>query len=209
LSTSSNASSLERIAESIRGCRGCPLFHTRTKPVPGEGSPSWIMFIGEAPGREEDREGRPFVGSAGRFLDELLATAGLERGSIFITNVVKCRPPSNRMPTVREIDACKEHLQNQIGVIGPRLIVTLGGVALKSVLGLTGIKSLRGRPILREGIVYLPLLHPAASLYDPKLKEVLMEDFRLLGSLIEAGPEGVKSRMGPARGLKTLDRFAD
>ena len=198
---------LEEIAAQISSCQRCPLWRTRKNPVPGEGPASWVVFIGEAPGAREDELGRPFVGSAGKFLDELLSVAGLERGQVFITNVVKCRPPSNRVPRSAELSACYPFLQRQLSAISPRLVCTLGGVALRSVLGLSGINRYRGRPQMRGSTVYFPTLHPAASLYDRKLREILVADFERLGELVQAGPDGLASKMASLNGLLTLDSF--
>jgi len=204
---SDQSSKLCEISNSIRACRGCELWRTRNNAVPGEGSPSWVMFVGEAPGFHEDQEGRPFVGPAGRFLDELFAVAGIRRNSVFITNVLKCRPPHNRPPRRDEILSCRPHLVAQIDVIRPRLICTLGAIALRTLADSGSVTRLRGRPLMARGIVFFPTLHPAASLYDPKLKEVLREDFRSLGRLVEDGPDGLEVHWARARGLKTLDRF--
>lgn len=207
LNKEQESSRLAQISESILRCGGCQLSLSRKNAVPGEGPPSWIMFVGEAPGSQEDREGRPFVGSAGRSLDDLLSIAGIRRESVFITNVVKCRPPSNRMPKTNEISACRTHLKAQLDVIRPRLVCTLGGVALRSILGMGSVMQARGKPVLRNGILYLPMIHPAASLYDPKLKDVLGKDFELLGRLVEAGPDNLESQLANLRGIKTLDSF--
>ena len=198
---------LDEIAAEIAECRRCPLWRTRKKPVPGEGSASWIVLVGEAPGATEDELGRPFVGSAGKFLDELLAEAGLTREKVFITNVVKCRPPSNRVPHRDEVASCLPFLRRQLSVISPRLVCTMGGVALKALLGLSGINRHRGRPIMRGSVVYFPTLHPAASLYDRKLRQVLIGDFQRLGQLVEAGPDGLPSKLASLNGLLTLDSF--
>lgn len=200
---------LSEVSESITSCKSCHLCRTRKHAVPGEGAASsWIMFVGEAPGGQEDLEGRPFVGSAGRFLDELLQVAGLRREEVFITNVVKCRPPSNRAPRKEEVQACRPHLEAQLRIIRPRLVCTMGAVALKSMLGIGSVTRARGKPILRNDVVYFPTLHPAASLYDPKLKDTLREDFDLLGRLVEEGPDDLEGRFAALSGLRTLDFFA-
>jgi DNA polymerase len=197
-----------RIAESIKRCDRCELCNSRTNAVPGDGQPSWIVFVGEAPGGREDIEGKPFVGSAGRFLNELLGVAGIPRDAVFITNVVKCRPPANRMPRVKEISACRPHLDAQLEAMHPRLICTLGGVALKSMLGKGSITQARGRPLLRNGVVFFPTVHPAASLYNPQLKDTLRADFELLGKLARGGPDGIEARFAATKGLLTLDHFS-
>lgn len=206
--TDHRSSKLCEISRSIANCRDCHLSATRKNAVPGEGSPSWIFFVGEAPGFREDQEGRPFVGPAGLFLDELLSTAGIRRDSVFITNVLKCRPPHNRMPSAEEISSCRPHLDAQLAAVEPRLICTLGAVALRSLLGPGSITRLRGKPTIRNGRVYFPTLHPAASLYDPKLKDVLREDFRSLGQLVQRGPDDLEPYLARSRGLRTLDSFS-
>lgn len=200
---------LKAVAEQIAGCQLCPLHATRTNAVPGEGPAAWVMLLGEAPGAQEDLQGRPFVGSAGRFLDELLGEAGIRRESIFITNVVKCRPPSNRIPRAGEIAACRPHLEAQIAALQPRLICTMGAVATRTAIAGASIKRLRGTPQVKGGIVYFPVLHPAASLYDPKLSDVIRSDFRTLGQIIKDGPQEILKNLGAATGHRTLDDFAD
>jgi len=202
------AALLEELSSSISRCRDCPLSSERANAVPGEGDPSaWIMLIGEAPGAKEDREGRPFVGSAGKLLDELLAGAGVERESVYITNILKCRPPGNRDPRKAEISACRPHLEAQIRLLDPRVVCTLGRVALKVLLGKASIRKCRGKPAFMGGRLYLPTLHPAACLYDPRTKDLLLSDFRLLGRLVAGGPEEVERRLARETGLRTIDSF--
>ncbi len=196
------------IARQIGRCQRCPLHKSRANTVPGEGPATWIMFLGEAPGAQEDLQGRPFVGSAGKFLDELLTEAGLARESVFVTNVIKCRPPSNRIPRAAEIAACRPHLEAQIAALRPRLICMMGAIAMRNAIGGGSIKQLRGRPQVKRGVVYFPVLHPAASLYNPELKDVLRSDFRTLGRIIKDGPEGLLDNLGAATGHRTLDDYA-
>jgi len=144
------------------------------------------MFVGEGPGEREDQEGRPFVGAAGKFLTELLASVGLERSSVFITNIVKCRPPANRAPRQSEVEACNPYLQAQIRIVAPRIICPLGTPAIKTVMGPEySVGQVHGKPIRREGRIILPLYHPAAALYDGSLREVQLEDFKVLRRLID------------------------
>ncbi len=206
---SDEARSLDSIGQDILNCEECPLHSTRNRAVPGEGpSSAWIMLVGEAPGAREDREGRPFVGSAGKFLDRLLEAAELDRDSVFVTNVVKCRPPSNRDPRKGEISVCLKHLEAQMDFLRPRLVCILGRVALNSLLGKKTIGKWRGKPQIRKGVVYFPTIHPAACLYDPSKREVLMEDFHFMGRLAKGGPEELESRIAAEKGMKTIDSFS-
>jgi DNA polymerase len=178
----SRARRLEELAEQIRVCTRCPLCESRTVAVPGDGKPSaQVMIIGEAPGREEDVSGHPFVGSAGRFLNQVLEGTGIDRGDLFITNTVKCRPPRNRPPKKGELDTCtSNYLFEQIELLQPRLIMLLGGVAAKKVLGVKTVNEARGRVIERDGRKYLVGYHPAVRFYREDLGEKVKEDFALL-----------------------------
>jgi uracil-DNA glycosylase len=168
---------LDKIAEAVRACQSCVLASCRTKAVPGEGNPfARIMIIGEAPGRQEDESGSPFVGMAGKFLDKLLATAGLTRSEVFITNVVKCRPPENRKPERDEVAACADFLTAQIAAINPRLIICLGGTAASAVLGMKTISQDHGKLIERDGRYYFVAYHPAARFHRQKI----VDDFEKL-----------------------------
>ncbi len=179
--------SLNQIAEQVVSCSLCPLSKTRTKAVPGEGpEDAKVMIVGEAPGYSEDLQGKPFVGLAGKFLNELLESIGVRREEVFITNVVKCRPPNNRPPRVGEIKACMPYLERQIKLINPNVICPLGNSALNSLMGRKSIGEEHGKVIEKEGILYLPLYHPAAALYDNSLRKVLYEDFKALKNLISA-----------------------
>ena len=179
-------SKLADIETLIGDCQRCPLSETRTRIVFGSGDPAAkVMLIGEAPGKNEDLTGVPFVGAAGKLLDELLATAGLVRDDVFVANVVKCRPPGNRNPAPIEIETCVPFLWEQVRVIGPELIVTLGNFATRVVLQTdAGITSLRGTVHQVEGFKVLPVYHPAAAIYDRSKREPLVADFALLGELI-------------------------
>jgi len=167
---------VERIAEKIRKCTLCRLWKTRNKAVPGEGpSNAKIMFIGQAPGREEDKTGRPFVGRAGKFLNELLENAGMNRKKVFITSVVKCFPPRNRLPTSDEAKTCVEtYLKKQILLINPKVVVLLGKVAQKYV-----------PDELLSGRIVVKTIHPAAGMRFPRMRKKIKRDFKLLGKLVE------------------------
>jgi DNA polymerase len=143
------------------------------------------MFIGEAPGFHEDQQGRPFVGAAGRFLEELLASIGLSREQVFITNVIKCRPPGNRDPLREETTACRPFLDRQIDIIHPKLIVTLGRFSMARAFPNARISRIHGQPRKINGILYYPMYHPAAALHQPRLRGVIEEDMRRIPELIE------------------------
>lgn len=176
---------LQILAEVIRQCTKCPLHRTRTQAVPGEGPDRpRMMLIGEAPGFYEDRSGRPFVGAAGRFLNTLLQRAGLSRDQVFITNIVKCRPPRNRDPLPSEVEACKPYLEQQIALLNPPVIVTLGRFAMAFFLPQARISQVHGQPV-RIGTRWLiPMYHPAAGLYREALRPVIEKDFENLGTFL-------------------------
>jgi len=185
---------LNDLERAIQTCQRCHLHKTRTNAVPGEGSyEAAVMFIGEAPGGREDRTGRPFVGRAGTVLDEALTAASLERDSVYITNVVKCRPPDNRDPTRHEIDTCTPYLDRQIELIAPRVICTLGTFAAGYILSSYGfdagpLSGIHGT-VYRSPVAMLhiiPLYHPAAALYNPGLRDVIHEDMKKVASLAGA-----------------------
>lgn len=170
---------LAELAEQIRVCTRCPLHTSRTHAVPGEGKTNAeVMIIGEGPGRDEDKSGHPFVGASGRFLSEVLAGVGIDRKDIFITNIVKCRPPQNRTPRKLEVDTCTaNYLFEQIELVNPKLIMLLGGVAAKKLLGLQSVNEARGRVIEHEGRKYLVGYHPAVRFYREDMAEKVKEDF--------------------------------
>jgi uracil-DNA glycosylase family 4 len=182
MAKSKRVARLEELAEEIRVCTKCPLWESRTLAVPGDGKPSAkVMIIAEAPGREEDESGHPFVGSAGRYLDHVLEGTGLDRSDFFITNTVKCRPPKNRTPKRLEVDTCtSNYLFEQIELINPKLIVLLGAVAAKKLLGVKSINEARGRVINHEGRKYLVGYHPAVRFYREDLGQKVKEDFARL-----------------------------
>jgi len=181
------AERLEALSTQIRSCVQCPLYATRTQAVPGEGTPSArVMLIGEAPGREEDQRGQPFVGAAGRFLDEVLASSGVDRRVLFITNTVIFRPENNRTPRKREVDTCTSlYLFEQIELINPALIMLLGSVATKKLLGVNSVNEVRGRVIEHNNRKYLAGYHPAASFYREDMAENIRQDFALLGQELQ------------------------
>lgn len=178
---------LAEIAEQIRSCTRCPLHQTRTRAVPGEGpAQPRVMLIGEAPGFYEDRSGRPFVGAAGRFLNALLARAGLTREEVFITNIVKCRPPRNRDPLPAEVEACKPYLEEQIRLLNPQVIVTLGRFAMAYFLPQARISRVHGQPFQVGDRWVVPMYHPAAGLYREALRPVIETDFDRLRAFLDA-----------------------
>jgi len=178
-------SELTELYEQIRNCTKCPLHQSRTNAVPGEGpEDAEIMFIGEAPGFHEDRQGRPFVGAAGHFLDELLEMIGLTREDVYICNVLKCRPPRNRDPLMSEIEACKPYLDRQLEIIQPKIVVTLGRFSMARWFPNARISRIHGQPRKIGGRLYYPMYHPAAALHQPSLRRAVEEDMRRIPELI-------------------------
>lgn len=181
-----NAKDLQQIADIISKCQLCPLYKTKTKDVPGVGNPnSEIMFIGEAPGKDEDLKGEPFVGRAGQFLTEMIESIGLKRRDVFIANTVKHRPPGNRDPLPEEKEACLPYLLRQIEIIKPKLVVLLGKHSMETFLPELRISLEHGKPKRKNGQVYLPLYHPAAALYNGGLRETLTQDFYKIPKILE------------------------
>lgn len=176
---------LREVALEVSTCSKCNLCKGRTKAVPGEGNiNAKILFIGEGPGFHEDRQGRPFVGPAGQFLDELLASINLKRSDVFITNVVKCRPPNNRDPLPEEIRACSNYLDRQIAAIKPQVIVTLGRYSMAKFFGNEKISTIHGRARKENGVICIAMYHPAAGLHQASLKDVIREDFKKIPLVI-------------------------
>ena len=170
---------LEDIHRQVTSCTKCDLCKTRTKAVPGKGNPNAeIVFVGEAPGRSEDLRGEPFVGAAGKKLSDMLEKAGLSRESVYITNVVKCRPPDNRVPTELERSSCIEYLNNEISIINPKIICVMGNTASNSILGRGEISKNRGKIIEKDGRSYFLTFHPAATIYNQELIPVLEKDIQ-------------------------------
>ncbi len=177
---------LQEIKDEITNCQKCPLANGRNLTVPGAGpADAEIMFIGEGPGFHEDRQGIPFVGQAGKFLDELLQAAGYNRENVFITNVVKCRPPGNRDPQLFELEACGDYLDRQIAAIQPKVIVTLGRHSMGKYFTNAKISKIHGQSAWVKGQLVVAMYHPAAALHQPKLKPVILEDFRKLPGIIQ------------------------
>lgn len=176
---------LSTVAEEVRACRKCPLWKGRINAVPGEGrADAKLMVVGEAPGRNEDLEGRPFVGAAGKKLDALLAEAGLSRDEAFISNIVKCRPPKNRRPSKREADTCNQYLKRQMKSIASKVVVLLGDTALKQFFPAKSLSEDHGQRILMGGQRFFATYHPASVIYNPSLREVLVKDFQKLRELM-------------------------
>lgn len=189
--------SLIKIAEEVAECTKCPLYKSRTKGVPGDGSPTAeIMFIGEGPGKNEDLQGKPFVGAAGKYLDELLAMIKIKRADVYIANVIKSRPPGNRDPLPEEVAACWPYLERQLRLIRPKLIVTLGRHAMARFIKIGTITENHGRAFRLHGQVYFPTYHPAAALYRGALRTDLEADFKKIPVLLKkitTRPSGIIS----------------
>ncbi|TMC88393.1 MAG: uracil-DNA glycosylase [Chloroflexi bacterium] len=175
----SSAEILKEVAAEVSTCANCDLCKSRTRAVPGEGNPqAKILFIGEGPGFHEDKQGRPFVGPSGQLLQELLKSINLKREDVFITNVVKCRPPDNRDPLPSEIDACNDYLDRQIAAIQPLVIVTLGRHSMAKFFSGEKISAIHGRARKKDGYICIPMFHPAAALRTESYKIALREDFK-------------------------------
>jgi len=188
---------LEEIAMYVSKCRRCGLYRSRNCPVPGEGNPDHpdVMFIGEGPGVEEDAQGRPFIGRAGQLLTKMIAAMGYRREDVYIANIVKCRPPGNRAPVEEEMRQCLPYLQQQIRLIRPKIIIALGGTAIKGLLGKTpGITRMRGKWQKYEGIDLMPTFHPSYLLRDPSKKKPVWEDLKAV--LHRLGKEPPPRRRG-------------
>jgi len=182
---------LQELAHDLKDCQRCRLASGRTQVVFGVGSAqARVMFVGEAPGFYEDRQGEPFVGAAGKLLNELLEGAGLSRNDIYIANVIKCRPPDNRDPLPDEVDTCKPFLFQQIEMIRPKVVCTLGNFAMQTILGKkVGIMKVRGQVFQVQDFFVFPMLHPAAALHQGNLIEPLREDFRKLKEFLDRRQE--------------------
>ena len=176
---------LLQVAQEVAVCKRCMLHHSRKNAVPGEGPvDARIMFIGEGPGFHENEQGRPFVGQAGKFLEELLASIGMQREQVFIGNVVKCRPPGNRDPLPEELAACSDYLERQVQAINPTAIVTLGRYSMGRYLPNAKISEVHGQTFHIRGRLIIPMFHPAAALHQPSLRPILERDFASLPALI-------------------------
>ena len=177
---------LTEIAAEIRQCTRCPLSRTRKNAVPGAGpANAEIMCIGEGPGHHENEQGLPVVGASGKFLSQLLQDGDVPRETVFITNVVKCRPPGNRDPQPEELLACNNYLERQIEVIDPLIIITLGRVSMARYFDNARISSIHGEPVWHSGRLIVPMYHPAAALHQPNLRQVIAHDFARLKEMIE------------------------
>lgn len=176
---------IEALNARVAACTQCRLHETRTLTVPGDGDPNAeLMFIGEGPGANEDRQGHPFVGQSGKVLDQLLAEIDLKRADVFVTNVVKCRPPGNRDPERDEIASCEPYLREHLRGIRPKMIVTLGRFAMQYYIPGASISRAHGRPVRTESQLIYPVYHPAAALRQRALMQVLREDFRRIPELL-------------------------
>jgi uracil-DNA glycosylase len=190
---------LAQIAKEVSVCQNCALYHSRKNAVPGEGpANAEIMFIGEGPGFHENEQGRPFVGAAGQFLDELLAQAGLKRSDVWIGNVVKCRPPGNRDPQPDELAACNEYLERQIATINPKIIITLGRYSMGKYIPGAKISSIHGQMRRMGDRFVIAMFHPAAALHQAALKPAILKDFGQLPQLLEQARAALK-RAAPAQ----------
>tara|TARA_Y100000588_G_scaffold62697_1_gene62066 strand:- start:9189 stop:9809 length:621 start_codon:yes stop_codon:yes gene_type:complete len=200
--------SLDELGYQIRNCINCSLSQTRSNAVPGEGSTrADLVFIGEGPGFYEDRDGRPFVGQAGKLLDELLASISLKREDVYITNMVKCRPPNNRDPLPVEIESCRPFLDQQIQMIDPKVLVTLGRHSFTKFFPGEAISKARGKPRPWNQRLLYPMYHPAAALHNPKLRPLLEDDFNRLPSIVEAIVDIDASKVEPDDEIRQLGLF--
>ena len=178
-------SELSKLCEEINRCQRCEIAKYRTKAVPGEGpEDAEIMFIGEAPGWNEDQQGRPFVGPAGKFLEQMLASINLKREQVYITNVIKTRPPGNRDPLPAEVQNCRKWLESQIEIIHPRMIVTLGRYSMAMFFPGKSISKIHGTAQKRDGVIYFAMYHPAAALHQQSLRQTIEVDMRKIPALL-------------------------
>ena len=192
---------MQEISQQVSACQNCNLHFSRKRSVPGEGPvDAQVLFIGEGPGFNENEMGRPFVGQAGKFLDELLGYAGFKRPEVFITNVVKCRPPENRDPLPDELAACAVYLDRQIATLNPPVIVTLGRYSMAKFFPVARISAIHGKPAWVGDRLVVPMYHPAAALHQPTLKNDVIADFVALPKAIE---EAQKKRKPPTTEVST------
>ncbi len=202
-------SELEAIAEEIAACHRCDLAKSRHLTVPGEGNPqAEILFVGEAPGWYENQQGRPFVGPAGQFLEELLQSVSLNRSDVFIANVVKCRPPQNRDPLPEEIEACSNYLARQVAAIEPKVIVTLGRFSMGRFFPPgKSIRELHGTTSVKDGMLCFAMYHPAAALHQPALRRTIEQDMLKLPPLLAATSGSGKTDRPPEEKPSQLSLF--
>jgi uracil-DNA glycosylase family 4 len=203
---------LRSLAGEIKACTACPLHRSARQAVPGEGSgESGIFFLGEAPGYNEDVQGRPFVGAAGQLLDELLGGIGLDRSKVFITNVVRHRPPENRDPLPDEVTACDVWLRRHLEVLKPKVVVTLGRHAMYKFFPTESISRIHGKARLHDGLTIFPIYHPAAALHQPALRAALEADFAALATLLArtgtAGSRAASEAKAAAPEAKPADQM--
>ncbi len=202
-------SELEAIAKEIAACHRCELAKSRNLTVPGEGNPNAeIVFVGEAPGWYENQQGRPFVGPAGQFLEELLRSVSLKRSDVFIANVVKCRPPQNRDPLPEEIEACSGYLERQLAAIRPKLIVTLGRHSMGRFFPPgKSIRELHGTTCMKNGVLCYAMYHPAAALHQPSLKRTIEQDMLKLPKLVAVASSVARGEETPEEKPSQLSLF--
>jgi len=174
-----------QVEREIKQCNKCPLHLYRNKAVPGEGPiNAKIFFVGEAPGRLEDQVGRPFIGPAGKFLEKILESIGISRKSVFLTGIVKCRPPNNRKPRKSEVKTCLPYTLRQIKIIRPKIVVLLGSTALEGLLGIKNVSNLHGKIIRKNDQLYFITFHPSAARRFPKIRRLALEDFKKLKAFL-------------------------
>ena len=191
-------SDLQELHQRIASCPDCDLCRTRTNAVPGEGPPdAEILFVGEGPGFHEDQQSRPFIGPAGKFLKELLASIGLRRNQVFITNIVKCRPPNNRDPLPAEVEACQKYLKRQIELIRPKVIVSLGRHSLAWFSPGDKISKAHGQMKVMDGIYFIPIYHPAAALHAGNMRKVIEDDFKKIPAVLDRAREAPPEQAAP------------
>lgn len=199
---------ISQVADEVRVCTKCRLHMGRKNAVPGEGpSDAEIVFIGEGPGFHENEQGRPFVGAAGKFLEELLGSIGKTRGQVFICNVIKCRPPGNRDPQLDEIQACEGYLQRQIEAINPKVVVTLGRFSMARYFPNARISTIHGQASWVKGRFIVPMYHPAAALHQPSLRDVVKADFLQLPGLIQQALDTPSTDLEPPQEPQQLNLF--
>jgi DNA polymerase len=199
---------LKTVAEEVRVCRNCKLHASRKLAVPGEGpAGAELMFIGEGPGFHENEQGRPFVGAAGSFLEELLGSIGMRREQVYITNIVKCRPPGNREPQPQEIEACAAYLERQIRAINPKVVVTLGRHSMARFIPNARISAIHGRAQRVGGRTVVAMYHPAAALHQPSLRRTIEQDFARLPALIAKAAQPTPAETAPPASIEQLSLF--
>lgn len=186
------SSEIDGLRKAVISCTACALSKSRTNAVPGSGSiKTEVVFIGEAPGRTEDIQGMPFVGTAGKILSEVLVYAGFTREDVYITNIVKCRPPDNRRPNRQEMDSCNNYLQKELEIIRPKIICILGNTAFSSLLNGNAITKNRGKIIKRNDQLYFVTIHPAAIIYNQDLRQILKDDLKTLSGILDKIKKGI------------------